>query len=397
MARALADTWRFRILVEVTVAPLSPSAFVENFGGDLAQVSRCFRQLAEWGYIEVIEDRPGRRRGAAIEHIYRAVRRAHFDNEAWEAISASDRHAVSYSILSSYVQRVREALEGGTFDEDLDRHLSWDAVALDRVAWEKLNRRLDSLLDSLPEIEQAASRRLAGGNAVAIPTIVGLAAFRSAQTPRQMLRTPRHHEGPAHPSDAGFKFGIGTKLAKALSSEWRCKVLMEASLRPISPSQFVEEVGGSMSNIARCFLELTEWGYLELIEEKKGGRNGGGVERIYRSICRAYFDTPTWENLPKPLREEISQFFLDSYLVQVSEAINTGTFDAELDRHLSWKPLQLDRLAWANVGQSLDEILTWLPELESESIERTDDVDQMIPTLASLTCFRAAEPEQDGD
>jgi predicted transcriptional regulator len=394
MARALADTWRFRILVEVTVAPLSPSLFVERLGGDLAQISRCFRQLAEWGYIEVIEERPGRRRGAAIEHVYQAVRRAHFDNEAWKAISASDRHAVSYSILSSYLQRVREALEGGTFDQDLDRHLSWDAVALDRTAWEELNRRLDELLGSLPEIELEASRRLTPGKADAIPTIVGLASFRSAQTPAELLRATRRHEGPAHPSDAGFNFGIGTKLAKALSSEWRCKILMEASLRPISPSQFVEEVGGSMSNVARCFRDLADWGYLELVEEKNGGRNGGGVERVYRSICRAYFDAATWENLPTPLREEISQFFLDSYLVQVSEAISAGTFDAELDRHLSWKPLRLDRSAWRDIGQSLDEILAWLPKLEAESIKRTDDVDQMIPTLAGLTCFRAAEPKR---
>src|SRR4051812_27011430 len=114
MARALADTWRFRILVEVTVSPLSPSQFVERYGGDLSHISRCFRQLAGWGYIRIIEKRPGRRRGAAIEHVYTAVRRAHFDLAAWEAISLSDRHAVSYSILSSYLQRLDAALKQGT-------------------------------------------------------------------------------------------------------------------------------------------------------------------------------------------------------------------------------------------------------------------------------------------
>jgi len=393
MAKALADTWRFRILVEVTVAPLSPSLFVERFGGDLAQISRCFRQLADWGYIEIVEERPGRRKGAAIEHIYRAVRRAHFDSVAWERISTSDRHAVSYSILSSFLHRVRAALEEGTFDQDLDRHLSWDAVALDQTAWAELMSRLDSILTSLPEIELEASRRLASGAGEGIPTVVGLTAFRSSQGANELLRAARRHNGPAHPSDAGFKFGIGTKLAKALSSEWRCKILMEASLRPISPSQFVEEVGGSMSNIARCFRELADWGYLELLEERNGGRKGGGVERVYRSICRAYFDTPTWENLPRPLREEISQFFIDSYLVQVSEAISAGTFDADLSRHLSWKPLQLDRLAWTKIGEALDEVLAWLPQLEFDSIHRIQDVDELIPTVAGLTCFRAAKQQ----
>jgi hypothetical protein len=391
MAKALADTWRFRILVEVTVAPLSPSLFVERFGGDLAQVSRCFRQLADWGYIEIVEERPGRRKGAAIEHVYRAVRRAHFDSDAWERISASDRNAVSYSILSSFLHQVRLALEAGTFDQDLDRHLSWDAVALDRTAWTELTSRLDEVLASLPELGPEASRRLMSEGAETIPTVVGLAAFRSSQEASELLQAARRHRGPSDPNDAGFMFGIGTKLAKALSSEWRCKVLMEASLRPISPSQFVEEVGGSMSNIARCFRELFDWGYLELLEERNGGRNGGGVERVYRSVCRAYFDTASWENLPKPLREEISQFFLDSYLSQVSEAISAGTFDADLDRHLSWKPLRLDRSAWINTGETLDEILAWLPQLEAESIERTPDVERLIPTVAGLTCFRTAE------
>lgn len=396
MAKALADTWRFRILVEVTVAPLSPSLFVEKFGGDLAQISRCFRQLADWGYIEIVERRPGRRRGAAIEHVYHAVRRAHFDSDAWEQISASDRNAVSYSILSSFLHQVRLALKAGTFDQDLDRHLSWDAVALDRTAWAELASRLDAVLTSLPGLELDASRRSALEGSVEIPTIVGLAAFRSSQEASELLQAARRHNGPSHPNDLGFKFGIGTKLAKALSSEWRCKILMEASIRPISPSLFVEEVGGSMSNVARCFRELADWGYLELLEERNGGRKGGGVERVYRSVCRAYFDTPTWENLPKPLREEISQFFLDSYLVQVSEAISAGTFDADLDRHLSWKPLRLDRLAWVKIGEALDEILAWLPELEAASIQRSgEDRNQLIPTVVGLFSFRS--PVQSGE
>jgi hypothetical protein len=97
-ARALADPWRFRILIEVNLRPLSPSRFVEEHGGELTHVARCFRQLAEWGYLEVAEERPGRRRGAAIEHVYRAIRRAQFDAYTWESVSHSERDSVSRSI-----------------------------------------------------------------------------------------------------------------------------------------------------------------------------------------------------------------------------------------------------------------------------------------------------------
>ena len=148
-----------------------------------------------------------------------------------------------------------------------------------------------------------------------------------------------------------------------------------------------------MSNISRSFRELEDWGYLELVETRKGGRKGGGVEKVYRSTCRAYFDASSWKALPKPLREEISQFFLDSFLAQVADAVHAETFDAELDRHLSWKPLVLDRNAWTQIGVALDDILEWLPELEAASLKRTrGDADLLIPAFVCLTCFRSPQP-----
>lgn len=389
MARALADPWRFRILIEVTVRPLSPSRFVEEVGGELTHVSRCFRQLTDWGYLEVVEERPGRRRGAAIEHVYRAIQRAYFDTPTWKNVPLSGRDAVSRSILGSYQQRIREAVEAGTFDLELDRHLSWDTVALDRQAWEELGEDLDALLDSLTELELDATKRLATGEGDQIPTTVGLTAFRSPDTPTQMLRSTRRHDGPLKAVSPTGPDGIEPKLAKALSNRWRCRILMEVSIRPMSPSQFIEEVGGSMTNISRCFRDLAKWGFVEIVEERKGGRRGGGVERIYRSTLRAFFDTQTWAGLPQIIREEISQFFLDGYFDRISEAFEQGTIDAELDRHLSWKPVVIDRPAWTHIGRSLNEVLHRLPELEAESTERTDDIEDLIPTTVGLASFRS--------
>ena len=386
MARALADPWRFRILIEVTVRPLSPSRFVEEIGGELTHVSRCFRQLADWGYLEVVEERPGRRSGAAIEHVYRAIQRAYFDAPTWQKIPLSGRNAVSRSILSSYQQRIQEAVEAGTFDQELDRHLSWDTVALDRKAWGQLGEELDAVLDSLEDLEIEATKRLADGGGEQLATTVGLTAFRSPDSPAQLLRGSRRHI-PVGQDEPSGPYGIGPKMAKALSNRWRCRILMEVSLRPMSPSQFIEEVGGSMTHVARCFRELAAWGYLEIVEERKGGRRGGGVERIYRSTVRAYFDTPTWISLPQLVRVEISQFFLDSYFDRIAEAFDAETIDAEIDRHLSWKPIVIDRPAWDSIGESLRELLGSLPELEAESIERTDDLEQLIPTTVGLASF----------
>jgi DNA-binding transcriptional ArsR family regulator len=267
-------------------------------------------------------------------------------------------------------------------------------VALDRKAWNQLGKRLDEVLAWLSTIEKEAAERLVGIDREEIPTIIGLAAFRSPQSPSVMLKASRRHQGLAVAASSD-SFAIGPKLAKALSNKWRCRILMELTSRPLSPSQFVQEIGGSKSHISSCFRELAEWGYVEVFEEIRGGRCRGGVELIYRNARRPYFDTPTWITLPRLVREEMSQAFLSSYFERVTEAIDAGSFDEEKDRHLSWKPLTLDRLAWTEVGEILDDILAWLPVLEAETIERAEeDIDHLIPTIVGLTSFRSPDPQE---
>lgn len=389
MAKALADHWRVRILAELSVRPMSPSRFAEEVGGELTHISRCFRQLADWGYIEVVEERLGRRRGAAIEHVYRGIQRAHFDTESWQAVPRKGRNAVSHAAVSSYFARVSEAVGAGTFDAEIDRHLSWDGVVLDKQAWRELGRHLDGVLDWLPELAVEAAERMEHPSGDSIPTVVGLSAFRSPQSPLTMLQVSRCHEEPPAPSGDELEFAFGPAMAKALSNNWRCRILMELTHRPMSPSQFVEEIGGSMTHVSRCFRELAELGFVEVFEERPGGRRGGGVERIYRCLRRPYFDSATWETLPRLVREEMSQSFLGSYVDRVVEAINADTFDADADRHFSWKPVRLDRPAWRELGERLDEILESLAGLEQASVGRAANIERLIPTIVGLASFRS--------
>lgn len=391
MAATLTDPWRSRILMELTGRPMSPSQFVQEVGGDLSYISRCFRRLAECGYAEVIEERPGRRRGASIEHVYRSIQRAHFDTATWEGIPRFQRDVVSDSILGSYFKRVSEAIEAGTFDAELDRHLSWDSVALDRIAWQELVSELDSVLEWLSELEIEATSRLSAIETDSIPTTVGLAAFRSPQSPQTMLRSPRRDKRvEAALRGQNDDHPISVEMAKAMRNRWRSRILMELNARPLSPSQFIEEIGGSPTHISRCFRQLAQWGYIEVIAKRPGGRRGGGVELIYRNTQQAFFDTDEWKQLPPVFRSEFSNSILGSYLARITEAIRAGTFDAETDRHLSWIPLSLDRSAWGKVVNRLDELLSWLPELERASTSRTSqDLGKLIPTTVGLASFRS--------
>jgi DNA-binding transcriptional ArsR family regulator len=191
---------------------------------------------------------------------------------------------------------------------------------------------------------------------------------------------------------------ISVKLAKALANPLRSRILMELSARPMSPSQFAQDVGGELSAVARAFRQLAGWGYIEIAAERRGGRRRGGVEHVYRTARPAHLDTPTWETLPKVFRDDFSQNILASYLARISEALEADTFDAETDRHLSWDSVLLDREAFVRLTDRLDEVLASLPLLAAESAERLERSGEApIPTTVGLAAFRSPTEEELAD
>jgi DNA-binding PadR family transcriptional regulator len=182
---------------------------------------------------------------------------------------------------------------------------------------------------------------------------------------------------------------ISAKLAKAMANEWRCRIIGELSVRPMSPSEFVEHVGGELTTIARCFRQLAEWDYVEVIEERKGGHRRGATEKVYRKTKRGHIETPAWERLPQILRDDITNNFLTSYLDRIQEAVEAETIDVEDNRHLSWDWALLDRQAFDELMDRLDEVLAWIPMLALEAAERmAASGEEPIPTTVGLTGFR---------
>jgi DNA-binding transcriptional ArsR family regulator len=197
------------------------------------------------------------------------------------------------------------------------------------------------------------------------------------------------HQEPTSES-RGTPMLEGSKLARTLANPWRAQILGELYLRPMSPSQFVEEVGGEISTISRHFRQLADWGYVEVVEEKRGGGRRGGVERVYRTTQRDHLGSEAWATLTPAARAVRSHNAIAFYFRRVTEAVDAGTFDAELDRHFSWDAVSLDRKAWKEVTDRLDDFLSWLPELEAESARRmTESGEEPIPTTVGLSAFRS--------
>ena len=61
----------------------------------------------------------------------------------------------------------------------------------------------------------------------------------------------------------------------------------------------------------------------------------GAIEHYYRAIVRPFFSDRDWKRLPQSGRAAISDVTLQIIWEDVSEAIESGTFEARPDRHLS--------------------------------------------------------------
>jgi DNA-binding transcriptional ArsR family regulator len=185
LSKAIAHPLRIKILVELNKRVMSPSQFFRECGGEsLSMVSRHFRQLVKYGYLELVEERRGGRRRGAVEHFYRAIQRPLFEETTWTCLPDSVQEDATWETFHTYGERVKQAFAGSTINSREDRHFTWTAFHLDQQAWDEGIRRFDGLFHHMFELAQEAAPRIAEG-AEPIPVTAALAMFESpAESPR---------------------------------------------------------------------------------------------------------------------------------------------------------------------------------------------------------------------
>jgi hypothetical protein len=394
LAKPLSNASRNRIMAELVLRPMSPNQFSKEFEGPaLPVVARYFRELKDWGLLEVAAELRGGKRRGAVEKVYRAARPIYFDTPSWEELPYYLRCECSASLIEGLVARFIQAIEAKVLDADEDRHLYWKAIRLDRTAWSDLVSRLDQVLEQAVGLEAESASRASRSGEERFPGTLGLISFRSPVSSAGSAET-ESREG-SNQSDIRPHFIMRPATAKVLANPWRNQILTELHWRPMSPKQFVEEFNGpDLALTARYFRQLKKWGYLEVVEELRGGARRGSVEKVYRAIKKVHFSTTAWETLPHSLKSESPGSMLDGLMRRINEAVDADTFDAETDRHLSWRPIWLDRQAWAECLTQLDEVRAWVYELEAESVARLERSEgEEIPATVGLTAFRSPDGE----
>lgn len=179
VVRALGHPVRVQALVILNERVASPNEIAKELGESVGHVSYHIKVLRECECIELVDTAP--RRGA-MEHYYRATDRAFLSSDEWAALPASLRPGISASGIQNIFKDVSAAVDGGTFDKRVNRHLSWTPILIDEQGWDELQDALDEMLEKVFEIQGASAARLVAEDAAGIPVSVAMLGFEAASS-----------------------------------------------------------------------------------------------------------------------------------------------------------------------------------------------------------------------
>lgn len=179
-AAALTHPLRVRILEILNQRDMSPVEFCRAgfppADMEVSHVAYHFRELAEYGCLEVVEQ--NKRRGS-IEHVYRGSGRAYFSDLQWSELNPDERTRISKTMVQGLLARVDGALMSETFDMRPDRHLTWIAMKLDEQGWSEMVTALTAAFGEIEQIRTDAEGRLEARGEEGIPSTCGLLGFTS--------------------------------------------------------------------------------------------------------------------------------------------------------------------------------------------------------------------------
>jgi DNA-binding transcriptional ArsR family regulator len=183
---------------------------------------------------------------------------------------------------------------------------------------------------------------------------------------------------------------VDSRVAKALAHPLRARVLSILNERVASPNQMAEALGEPLGNVSYHVKALVD---LECIELVSTAPRRGAVEHFYRAIVRPYFSDRDWNRLPRSLRQAISDVGLQLIWDDVADAVESGSFEAREDRHLTRHPLALDERGWSELNEVLADLFEQAVRIESESAARLAETgDEGVSTKLAVLHFESAPP-----
>lgn len=361
--------------------------------------------MEEDGFLEIVGTAPAQfgdgRRGGRNALLYRASASMLIRTDEWENLPRADREGHSFVVFMTLMSRISLSISAKAMDRDLDRHLSWKALEIDKRTWDELMVRLDEVLDWVIAAEKDAQRRMDASGEKPISATVALGGFRSPERAELAARAASLFDGSpdSHVAQDRLQHAAVTAGAPAdtLSLPIRALILAETLERPLGASQFADEWKLDPVATSRHFRRMETLGLLEKTDKapartaEDGSRRGREAWQ-YCATGSMLFRTKEWSALTKAEREGHSMVVFLTLMSRISLSLDAKTMDRDLDRHLSWKALEVDKRTWGELLIRLDEVLDWVIAAEKDAQERSKaSGKKLISATVALSGFRSPE------
>lgn len=162
---------------------------------------------------------------------------------------------------------------------------------------------------------------------------------------------------------------VDQRLIRAVGHPIRAHALKILNERTASPSELAKELGEGLSQVSYHVKVLSECECIELVKTEP---RRGAVEHYYRATAHAFLDDSEWAKLPASIQEGMSAKLVQSIFTETAQALESGTFDARDERHVSWVPMQVDEEGWLEVAEATMDALKRILAIRARSGERME-------------------------
>lgn len=160
--------------------------------------------------------------------------------------------------------------------------------------------------------------------------------------------------------------------------------------REFSPKEFGWHRGEPPSGLSHHFHMLEKLGRVELARTRPVR---GAVEHIYRLIEQVEFSDQDWLEMSDEERRIVASATAYGLVLRLMWALQVGTLTARPDTHLSWLPLTLDELGWAEVTAILKRAFDEVKEADAKAVDRRSKSAQTgFSATVALASFESPPP-----
>jgi DNA-binding transcriptional ArsR family regulator len=170
----------------------------------------------------------------------------------------------------------------------------------------------------------------------------------------------------------------------------RVDALAVLNERVASPSEIAVLIGENVSKVGHHIKELFEAGCLELVKEETVR---GAIEHFYRPSLRPNISDAEWAKLSDESRAELSGLVFQAIMAEGLGALRADTFDSRLNRHLSWRVVNVDEQGFNELANDKAESLVEVERIEARSDGRkVESGEKGLSVIVAAMVFERARP-----